>query len=149
VGAVWNSRRPEWPRAFTPPHFDRHGILNVYRNIEFEPATDPAFSVETCVGNAQACFERGIPAIVSVHSINFHSSVSGFRDRTLGHLDDFLSALESRHPDLLYLRDVELLQLVEKGCCQTPQGDIRFNVTKKKFTRRNVERSIDPRQKTG
>ena len=116
----------------------------------FEPATGPALSVNDCVGNAQACFERGIPAIVSVHSINFHSSVSGFRDSNISAISTIFFRRWSRViPDLLYLRDVELLQLVEKGCCQTPQGDIRFNVTKKKFTRRNVERSIDPRQRTG
>jgi len=137
------------PGTFTPPHFDRQGILNLYRNVEFEPATDPRFSVETCVHSAQACFERSIPAIVSMHSINFHSSVSGFRERTLGLLDDFLSALESRHPDLLYLCDNELLQLIEKGSCHTPHGNMEINVTRKKFTRRNVERRVGQRQKTG
>jgi hypothetical protein len=133
------------PGTFTPPHFDRQGILNLYRNVEFEPATDPRFSVETCVHSAQACFERSIPAIVSMHSINFHSSVSGFRERTLGLLDDFLSALESRHPDLLYLCDNELLQLIEKGSCHTPHGNMEINVTRKKFTRRNVERRVGQR----
>ncbi len=137
------------PGTFTPPHFDRHGILNLYRTVEFEPVTDPTFSVETCVRSAQACFQRSIPAIVSVHSINFHSSVSGFRDRTLGLLDDFLSEMESRHTNLLYLRDNELPHLIEKGSCQTPQGKIEINVTRKKFTRRSVERAIDQRQKTG
>ena len=38
---------------------------------------------------AERCFESGIPAIVSVHSINFHSSLEDFRGPTLRVLDEF------------------------------------------------------------
>jgi hypothetical protein len=127
------------PGTLTPPHFDRTGILNLYRNIEFEPATDSALSVDDCIHRAEHCFDRGIPTVVSTHSINFHSSVSGFIDRTIPLLDQFLSKLEARHDDLLYLHDGELHQLVEKGFYETTQGMTRVNVTRKQFTRREVE----------
>lgn len=127
------------PRTLTPPHLDRHGILNLHRNVEFEPATDPSVSIDSCINAAEASFDIGIPAIVSLHSINFHSSVSGFRDRTVDLLNQFLSALEARHPNLLYLHDDDLHQLVEKGFYQTAQGTAHMNVTKKKFTRVRVE----------
>ena len=63
------------PGTVFPPHFDRYNVLHLSRTVEFEPATDPAFSVEACLRQAEICFERGIPAIVSLHSINFHSTV--------------------------------------------------------------------------
>jgi hypothetical protein len=128
------------PGTLTPPHFDRHGMLHLYRNVEFEPATDPSFSVEDCVQRAGACFERGLPAIVSIHSINFQSSVGGFRDPTIALLDRFLAEVRANHPDVLYLHDEDMLQLVEKGFYETAQGTTQMNVTKKKFTRHEIGR---------
>ncbi len=126
------------PGTLTPPHLDRSGLLQLYRNVEFEPATDPALCLENCVSQAESCFARGIPAIVSIHSINFHSSVSGFRDRTIALLEQFLSALEARHPDLLYLHDGNLQQLVEKGFYENAHTTTRVSVTRKKFSKRQT-----------
>jgi hypothetical protein len=128
------------PGAAIPPHFDRHGILQLYRKVEFEPAVEPAFSVEACISGAEACFARKIPAIVSVHSINFHSSVQDFRSRTLELLDQFLDALQSAHPDLLYLHSGELYEVVNKGSCETAQGTVLVNVIRKPFTKSRVVR---------
>jgi hypothetical protein len=128
------------PGTLMPPHFDRQDILNLFRTVEFEPATDASFSVETCLRQAERCFEHGIPAVVSLHSINFHSTVRDFRSRTLQLLDEFFAALESKHADLLYLHDEDLLELVSKGSYKTPHGDARVNVTRKNFTRANVVR---------
>jgi hypothetical protein len=124
------------PGAFVPPHFDRHEILQLSRTVEFEPAVAPDFSVAACLRQAEACFERGIPAIVSVHSINFHSTVKDFRSRTLPLMNEFLSALESKHPDLLYLHDEELHELITKGL--HPRGAAPVNVTRKNFTKASV-----------
>jgi hypothetical protein len=123
------------PGALMPPHFDRHDILNLFRTVEFEPATDASFSVEACLRQAETCFERGIPAIVSMHSINFHSTVRDFRNPTLQLLDEFLTTLESTHTDLLYLHDEDLHELVNKGCYQTPVGEAQANVIRKNFTK--------------
>jgi hypothetical protein len=133
------------PGALTPPHIDRYGMLHLYRNVEFEPATNPSLSIEDCMRTAETCFNRGIPAIVSVHSINFHSSVSGFRERTVQLLNEFLSALQTRHSDLLYLHDDDLYQVAEKGFYETEQGTTRVNVMRKKFTRHEIEQ----KQKAG
>jgi hypothetical protein len=126
------------PGAATPPHFDRHGILQLHRAVEFEPAVNPDFSLEPCICSAEACFERNIPAIVSVHSINFHSSVKDFRSRTLELLDQFLAALESAHPDVLYLHGEELYEIVQNGTRETAQGTVSINVTRKSFTKSRV-----------
>jgi hypothetical protein len=121
------------PGSAMPPRFDRNGILHLYRSMDFEPAGQE-FSVESCLRVAEDCFARGLPAIVSVHSINFHSTLKDFRSRTLGLLDEFLAALEAKHPDLLYVRDEDLYDLVDKGTLQSTQSAVRVPVTKRKFT---------------
>jgi hypothetical protein len=126
------------PGTLSPPHFDRFNILHLYRTVEFEPAVDPAFSTAGCLSAAETCFARGIPAVVSLHSINFHSSVRDFRSRSLELLNEFLSALEKKFPDLLYLHDEDVSELVNKGSYETHQGMTRVNVTKKRLPRSQV-----------
>jgi hypothetical protein len=119
--------------SFAPPHFDGFGILNLSRTIDFETATDTGFSVESCLQQAEKCFARGTPAIVSVHSINFHSTVRDVRSRTIECLDRFFTAIESKHPDLLYLHDDDLQQAVEHGSYRTRSGSTTLKVVKKTF----------------
>ncbi len=128
------------PGTLTPPHFDRDEMLLLYRTVELELATDEKFSVEASLRQAENCFARGIPAIVSVHSINFHSTVRDFRTATLQCLDQFFTALESKQADLLYLHDENLLELVNKGFCTTANGTVQVNVTRKDFTKGKVDR---------
>jgi hypothetical protein len=122
------------PGGALPPHFDKNGILHLYRSMDFEPAAGHEFSVDACLRAAEDCFARGLPAIASVHSINFHSTIKDFRSPTLGFLDEFLTALEAKHPDLLYVRDDDLYDLVDKGKFQSMQSAVRVLVTKRKFT---------------
>jgi hypothetical protein len=128
------------PGALVPPHFDRHEILHLYRTVEFEPATEPKFSVDACVRQAEACFQQSIPAVVSVHSINFHSTVKDFRSRTLQCLDEFLGAIESRHPNLLYLHDGDVCKLVKEGSYGGQERVIRINVARKNFRKSQAAR---------
>ncbi len=121
------------PGSAMPPHFDKQGILHLYRSMDFEPAADQALSIEACLRTADDCFARGLPTIVSVHSINFHSTLKDFRSRTLSLLDEFLAALESKYPDLLYVRDEDIFDLVDKGSFQSMQSTVRVPVTKRTF----------------
>ena len=130
------------PGTYLPPHFDGGHVLQLSRTIEFEPATDPVFSLELCVQQAVHCFQRGIPAIVSVHSINFHSSVQDFRSGTIKLLEEFLTALESKYTDLLYLHDEDVYQLVHSGSIKTGQGTTQVNVAKRKFTKASMRRAV-------
>jgi hypothetical protein len=123
------------PGTPLPPHFDRYDILHLSRTVEFEPATDAGFSIEGCLRQAETCFARGIPAIVSLHSINFHSTVKDFRSPTLLALNEFLTVLESKHPDLLYLHDENLRELVNQGSYRMAEGSPTVNVIQKKFRR--------------
>jgi len=124
-----------------PPHFGRHDMLHLTRTVEFEPATDAAFSLEKCLRQAERCFEVGIPVIVSVHSINFHSTVEDFRSRTLRLLDEFLSAIESKHTNVLYVHDEYVRELAFKGRCSAPHENVILNVTRKNFVRARTPQS--------
>ncbi len=128
------------PGSNLPPHFEAHGdknsetkILHLYRTIDFEPSASQTFSLEACVRTADDSLARGIPAIISVHSINFHSTLKDFRSDTLAQLDKFLTALEAKYPDLLYVRDQDLYDLVDKGEFESMQCTLRVPVTKRTF----------------
>ncbi|MGA8764868.1 MAG: hypothetical protein WB562_18510 [Candidatus Sulfotelmatobacter sp.] len=116
-----------------PPHFDRNGILQLYRAIDFEPAVEQQFSIAACLRKAEDCFALGLPAVVSIHSLNFHSTIRDFRTRTLEVLDEFLAALESRHRDLLYILDEDVYALVEEGKLESAHSTVRVAVTKRMF----------------
>ena len=129
------------PGSSRPPHLDGYGLLHLYRAISFEPATSAELSVEASVNAASACFARGVPAVVSIHSINFHSTVKDFRSRTLDLVDQFLTALESKHGDLLYLHDGDIYDLVQSGRYATDSKDVSVGVSKRTFTPRRAGKS--------
>ena len=112
------------------PHMDDCEILNLHRTIDFEPIQKD-LPVEKYVQLAEGCFARGVPAIVSVHAINFHSSLKDFRTPTLQTLDLFLSALERKHPNLLYGHDADVHDMVTRGKLRTPYGQIPVKVTRR------------------
>lgn len=96
------------------PFLDELGILHLFRAMDFEPG-QRRVEPKNCWHSADACFTRGIPFIISVHSINFHSSLRDFRTPTLAALDELLTALESRYPELLYVTDAGLYPLATAG----------------------------------
>jgi hypothetical protein len=122
------------PGRVRPPHFESQGasnhLLHLYRTMDFEPSAGAAFSLKSCMQKAESSFARGIPVLISVHSINFHSSLRDFRTGTLRRLDEFLSAMEAKHPDLLYVRDEDLYDLVDKGSFESSDSLMRIEVKK-------------------
>ncbi len=117
------------PGTTRAPHFDEHGLLHTYRSVDFEPALHPELRWEECVSNAAAWLDRGMPLIASIHSINFHSTLAPFRQRTLPMLRDFLGALAKRYPDLLFVSTRQLLELVETGSYRSATGRVVVTVT--------------------
>ncbi len=104
------------------PHFDDYGILHLYRVIDFEPSHS-IIDFQKLFRAASDCFERGAPLIVSLHSINFHSTLRDFRSLTLKRLDVFLSALERKYPGLLYVHDGDLYEIVTSGKYRSRSSD--------------------------
>ncbi|MBZ5722036.1 MAG: hypothetical protein LAO03_16815 [Acidobacteriia bacterium] len=110
-----------------PPHMNDCEILNLYRTIDFEP-TQHDLPVEKYLQLADACFARGVPVIISVHSINFHSTLKDFRGPTLRALDGILSALERKYPNLLYVHDGDLYDIVTRGRFKATHGPVSVKV---------------------
>jgi hypothetical protein len=126
------------PEQILPVHFSARKLLQTYRAVEFEPATDPQFSLPRALRAADRCIERGWPVVTSVHAINFQSSLRDFRSCTLRHLDAFLTALKRNYPDLLFAHDADLMDLVESGEYEHAGGKVKVRVRKKRFWRRGV-----------
>lgn len=106
-----------------PPFMDEFEILNLSRNVDLEPV-QKELPLEKYIQLIDDCFARGVPAVVSVHSINFHSSLRNFRDTTLQRLDQLLSAIEVKYRDLLYLHDGDLYRIVTLGKFTSAIGSI-------------------------
>jgi hypothetical protein len=128
------------PGKLVPPHLDHHEMLHLTRNVDFEPGANRSFSLDSCLSQADTCFKLGIPAVVSMHSINFHSTVRDFRSPTLEVLNQFLNVLESRHPNLLYLHDYDLHELITKGSYRGADGRAETKVLRKKFLKATAQR---------
>lgn len=109
------------------PQIDEYEILNLHRTIDIEP-TQRDLPIEKYVQLAESCFKRGVPAIVSIHAINFHSSLKDFRTPTLQALDHFLTALQARHPNLLYVHDADVYDIVTRGKLRTSYSQIPVTV---------------------
>jgi hypothetical protein len=115
------------------PHVDEFGLLHLYRTIDFEPS-HREIEISKYMEVAAVCLSRGIPLIVSVHSINFHSTLKDFRSATLVALDNLLTALESKYPELRYLNDADLYHMVNEGKTQSYTAKIQVNVDRRERT---------------
>ena len=96
------------------PHVDEFGILHLYRTIDFEPSQGE-LETEKYLQIAGNCFSKGLPVVISIHAVNFHSTIKDFRTPTLAALDALLTALESRYPEMLYAHDEDLYNIATRG----------------------------------
>jgi hypothetical protein len=117
------------PGTKRAPHFDSDGLLHTYRSLDFEPALNPGLRWEDCTKAARRWLGRGLPLIVSTHSINFHSSLAPYRHTTLPMLRDLLGGLRKAYPDLLYVNSRDLLEIVETGSYEGENGRVAVTVS--------------------
>lgn len=96
------------------PYLDDGGILHLHRSLDLEPSQRD-LQVDKYLQIAGNSFSRGLPLIISTHSINFHSTLKDFRTSTLSALDALLTALESKYPELLYVHDEDIYSIVTEG----------------------------------
>jgi hypothetical protein len=116
------------PKATPRPFLDANGMLVTFRSVEIEPATQ-ACELDGIIRQAEDCFARGMPAIVSMHSINFHSTLKDFRTPTLTILNNFLTAIETKWPDVLYVHDGDLFDIATNGLLAGEAEKIKVGVT--------------------
>jgi hypothetical protein len=107
---------------------DESGMLSTFRTVEMEPATEPC-DLKKLVRQVEDCSAAGLPAAISIHSINFHSTIQDFRTPTLKLLDEFLTTLENKWPDLLYVHDADLFSIATEGAYAGENGRVRVGVT--------------------
>ena len=96
------------------PYLDHRGMLHTFRTSDMDPAIAPV-DLPRLVADIENCFDRGTPAILSLHSINLHSTIRDFRTSALSLLDELLTILETRRSDLLYVHDADLLSIATQG----------------------------------
>ena len=116
------------------PHMDEYGVLHVYRNLDFEPSQHEV-DIEKYLELAALCFARGLPLIISIHSINFHSTLKDFRSPSIRALDQLLSALESKYSELLYVNDEDLYQMVTTGAYAGSSAKVKVSVNQRAWSR--------------
>jgi hypothetical protein len=98
------------------PHMESGGLLMLYRNVSLEPAIDPLeFTDANALADARRAIAAGKPVIVSMHAVNFHSTIQNNRDETLKRLDEFLTKLETEFPTLRYVHDEDIWNIVQRG----------------------------------
>lgn len=110
------------------PCLDENGMLSIFRTVEMEPATEQS-DLERLVAQVEQCFASGLPAVISIHAINFHSTIQDFRTPTLALLDEFLTAIEKKWPDLLYVHDADLFSIATEGAYVGESGRVKVGVT--------------------
>jgi hypothetical protein len=118
------------PGTQKAPYFDEHGMLHTFRTVEMEPGTS-AVELEKIVNEVDGCFSRGSPAVVSIHSINFHSTIRDFRRPTLALLDSLLAAIKKKWPAALYVNDADLFQIASEGFYFSKGARVEVGVTAK------------------
>jgi hypothetical protein len=109
------------------PYLDENGMLSVSRTAALEPATEGC-DLQTVINQVKQCFADGLPAVISIHAINFHSTIRDFRTPTLKLLDECLTALEKNWPDLLYVHDADLFSVATEGAYAGEDGRVRVGV---------------------
>jgi hypothetical protein len=112
---------PGEPRA---PRFDESGLLHIDRSIDFEPALNESLTCDHVLKTARERLAHGLPFVISIHSINFHSTLAPFRERTIPLLRDLLLRLTKEYPDLLFVSDEQLLKIIETGGFQVEAGTL-------------------------
>ena len=114
---------------------DEFGLLHLYRTIDLEPS-QRELDIEKYLQIAGSCFSRGLPVIISIHSINFHSSLKDFRTSTLAVFDLLLTALESKYPELLYVHDRDLYAIATEGAFRSRDKNIAVVATHQEWKAR-------------
>jgi len=109
------------------PGLDENGMLLTFRTVEMEPAVERC-GLTSLVAQVEECFAEGWPAVISIHSINFHSTIKDFRTLTLNLLDEFLVALETKWPRLLYVHDADLFSIATEGSYAAENGRVKVGV---------------------
>src|SRR5262249_29204107 len=97
------------------------------------------FSLPSAFEIARQCLASSLPLVISVHAINFQSSLRDFRRITLDHLHRLLNTLEEEYPALCYIHDVDLWQIVHYGKYDHASGTVTVSARNRRFRPQKIE----------
>jgi hypothetical protein len=123
------------------PYINGAGMLHLHRTIDLDPS-HRELEVDKYLQIAGNSFARGFPFIISTHSINFHSTLKDFRTPTLAALDSLLTALEARYPDLLYVHDQDLYDIVTEGAFHNREKRVTVSARRQDFGARVAHQGV-------
>lgn len=88
---------------------DQFGIKYWRRNCTFEPYKGTKNPIDRCLEEIEIAFRCGKPAVINSHRINFTSRISKeHRDLSLQSLNDLLSKILKKHPEVEFLNSEQL-----------------------------------------
>ncbi len=91
-------------------------VRYLHRNVDFEPGEGPDSWARAYEG-IRSAWNRGEPAIVSTHRINYVALEKSSVEANLEQLDRLLACIRRNDPQAVYLTDWEVAQLYESGTC--------------------------------
>ncbi len=93
------------------------GQIDLCRNSIFEPSSDKCKDwVDSCLADIEIAFRWHHPAIISVHRVNFISSLNvSNRDDNLKHFEHLLKEIVKRWSDVEFMSSDKLGDLIVKG----------------------------------
>ncbi len=97
-----------------------NGLLQTVRNVQFEPSLMPKHQKNSVVAHTlnqiATSFLWKKPAVITAHRINFCGSLqTSNRDENLFFLDQLLSEITQRWPDVVFTDTVSLAQTLNKN----------------------------------
>lgn len=92
------------------------GLLYSIRNCVFEPATVPGKSdVDALMAQIENVFKRNRIAVISTHRINYVGGIDiNNRDKTLHLLQEFLTRLLKKYPNVEFMSSEKLIKIFEQ-----------------------------------
>ena len=91
-----------------------NGIIYRVRNCSFEPATTVNYSTEKLMKEIECAFKDKHIAIISSHRINFVGGIDvNNRIKNLELLDEFLSTLLMKFPDVEFMSSDQLIDILK------------------------------------
>lgn len=100
-------------RFFYSGQWRDSGLLYSIRNCKFEPSTNEReTTVDALMAQVESVFSQRKLAVISSHRINYVGGLDeANRSRTIQLLNDFLSAVLKRYPDIEFLSSDKLLDV--------------------------------------
>lgn len=98
----------------------RNGLIRLFRNCFFEPATKPGYDfMDDCLRRIEIAFRYGKAANICAHRLNFIGSIDKSNtDRTLPEFKRLLQEITKRWPDVEFITSVQLGDIIkESGQC--------------------------------